>query len=326
MATQTRAARLAIAAIADYEKMMPLDSISDPFVLEKILKGAGKVKTGKKGTSLEWKVQTARGSVTAMSPEATSNFTPVNPGVNLSLSNKGYKTTDLVHETDLEEADGAQRIFDIVENRTVWMPEALGRARAVEAYKGDGSTDANGYGANGIIGFDNSILSTGTYAGQTVDTETALKGQINSGGVHASFSTDPFPSLVDSVIDCMRGTDAGGGDYRPTHIMIDPTGFGYILNAANDLRRSINHETDMKLGTEVITFMGVKIVMDRFISTTTKYYVLNTRFLEWHTPYSTLNQVRKKEELSPLSVSMLCFNYMKQVVRLPRAFGITTYA
>lgn len=324
MATQTRTARLALAAIADYEVMMPIDSISDPYPFEKVLKGAGKIKTGRKGTSLEWKVQTARGSVTGMSPEATSNFTPVNPGVNLSLANKGYKTSDLIHEIDLEEADGKQKIFDIVENRTMWMPEALGRARQTECYVGDGSTD-NGFGTNGIIGLDGAVLASGTYAGQNVASETALKGQVLSGGVHATFSTDPFPSLVATFIACMRGTDRGMGDYRPTEAFISPTGFGYLLNAANDLRRSVKHETDVELGTETVTFMGVKILMDRFISTL-KMYTINNRFIEWHTPFDSLTQVRKKEELSPLSVSLLCFNYMKQVVRLPRAFAITTYA
>ena len=324
MAAQTRAARLLIAGIADQEAIMPLDSISDPYPFEKVLRAAGKIKTGKKGTSLDFKIQTARGSVTAMSSEATSNFTPVNPGVNVTFSNKGYKTSDLVHETDLEEADGAQRIFDIVENRTMWMPEALGRARQTECYTGDGSTDS-GFGANGIIGLDNQVRTTGSYGGQDVAVETALKGQVLSGGVHASFSTDPFPSLVATFIACMRGTDRGMGDYRPTHSFISPTGFGYLLNAANDLRRSVKHETDAQLGTEKITFMGVEILMDRFISTL-KQYTINSRFLEWHTPFGALTQVRKKEELSPLSVSLLCFNYMKQVVRLPRAFAITTYA
>lgn len=325
MATQTRAARLAIAAIADYEKGAPIDSISDPFPLENILRAKGRIKTNKKGTSLEWKAQTARGTVTAMSAEATSNFTPVNPGVNLSLANKGYKTTDRVHETDMQEADGKEQIFDLLENRTLWMPETLGRARATELYIGDGSTD-NGFGTNGFIGFDSGVKTSGTYAGQNVATETALQGQVNSGGVHASFSTDPFPSLVDAIIDSMRGTDRGAGQYSPDVITISPTGFAYILNAANDQRRAVNHERDTKLGVEKVTFMGVEIVMDRFI-TTSKFYVINTRYCEIHTPYGSLNQVRKNEKcLSPLSVELLTFNYGKFVIRLPRAFGITTYA
>lgn len=328
MATQTRSARLLTAAIADYVVGMPVDSISDPFPLEKILRAEGRIKTGKKGTSLERKVQVARGSVGAMSAEATSTFTPVNRVANMTWVNKGYKTTDRVHEIDLMEASGPQELYDIMENATLWMPETLGRARATEMYNGDGSTD-NGYGNNGFIGLNSAIITTGTYAGQTVDTETALKGQVNSGAPHSTFSTDPFPSLVESVIDGMRGTDRGMGDYSPNYMFIDPTGFAYLLNAANDQRRSVNHEKDTKLGVETMNFMGVKIVMDRFCPALT-YYILNTKYIEIHTPYGALNQVKKKDVSAdsgePLAVNLLCFNYAKFIVTLPRAQVRVTYA
>jgi hypothetical protein len=328
MATQTRAARLLTAAIADYVTGMPVDSISDPFPMEKILRAEGRIKTGKKGPELSRKVQVARGTTSGMSVEATSTFTPVNRVADMRWVNKGFKTTDRVHEIDLIEASGESELYDILENCTMWMPETIGRARAVSRYIGDGAS-ADGYGNNGYIGLNNAIITTGSYAGVNVATETALQGQVNTGGVHASFSTDPFPSLVESTIDGMRGTDRGMGDYTPQYGFIDPTGFAYLLNAANDQRRSVNHEKDTKLGVEALTFMGVKWIMDRFCPTLT-YYIVNTKYIEEHTPYGALNQVKKRdvsaESGEPLATNLLCFNYSKFIVTLPRAQVRVTYA
>jgi hypothetical protein len=322
-ATQTRDARLTIAVYDDFEKGM-VDSQSDPLVVPKWARENGLWKFGKKGENFKWKAATDRPSVGAMSPAATFSFTPTNPGVELSLGWKGYRTTDLVHELDLAVAEGKQAIFDILQNRLYWMPEALGRAMNTEFYSGDGSTDG-GFGTNGWIGLTNSIVTTGTYAGQNIATHTALAGQVDSAAPHTTFSSDPFPSLVDAFLQCYRGTDAGMGEYRPTHCFTDVTNFGYILNATNDLRNSVKHEKDAKLGTEKVTFMGVEIIMDRF-ATANRLFVLNSDFLEFHTPFKQPIQTRRKEELSPLSISLLCFTYSRLVNKLPRAHARITTA
>lgn len=322
-ATQTRAARLTLAAIDDWEKG-DTDAISDELVIMNLFKSAGAIKTGKSGPQLRWKLVTDRGTVAAMSAEATSTFVPTNPGIELVLGNRGFKTTDLVHEIDLVEAADEHAVFDIMQNRVYWMPEHIGRAWCVEQYTGDGSTD-NGYGTNSIIGWNNSIVSTGAYAGITVTTHTAVKGQVLSGGVHGTFSTDPFPSLTASIIACIRGKDAGMGSHYPTHVIMDPTNFGYVLNASNDLRRDTSDSSKKKYGTRTLSFMDCDIVMDRLAPANTNY-VINMKTQEVHTPFKKLIQTRRKSEINVLSEAMLCFAYGKSVNKLPRANARVTTA
>lgn len=323
-AAQNRAARLIIANIDDWEKGID-DAKSDELVVLNVAKEAGIIKNNKKGETLRRKYVTDRGVVDAMTTEATSTFTPTNPGLELAWGWKGYKTTDAVHELDTVTAADANAVFDIMQNRVLWMPEAIGRAFCIDTYIGDGSTDA-GYGTNSIIGWDNSIISTGTYAGQSVTANTAFAGQVLSGGVHASFSTDPFKSLTPSVIACMRGKDAGMGSHFPTHILIDPTGFGYLLNASNDLRRDDGDSSKKKYGTRALTFMDLDIVMDR-LAPALKYYTINMKTQEVHTPFPKgLIQTRRESKLSPLSENLLAFVYCRWVNKLPRANARTTYA
>jgi hypothetical protein len=322
-ATQTREARLAIAVYDDFEKGM-LDSLSDPLVVPKWLRENDLWEYNRKGENYKWDVVTDRPSVGAMSPAAQFSFTPTNPGIQPSLGWKGYRTTDLVHELDLAVAEGKQQIFDILNQRLTWMPEAVARAMNTEFYSGDGSTDS-GFGANGWVGLTNAIVTTGTYAGIAMATHTAFNGQVDSAAPHTSFSTDPFPSLVDAFLQCYRGSDAGMGEYRPTHCFTDVTNFGYILNAANDLRQSVQHEKNAKLGTETVRFMGVEIIMDRF-ATANRLFVVNKDFICAQTPFKQPMQTRRKEELSPLSISLLCFTYSRLVVKLPRAHARITTA
>lgn len=319
MPTHTRAARALIAGFSDFQTGIE-DSESDPFVVQQLLREQGKIMTGKKGTAYEWKLATGRGTVDAMSPEARADFTPVNPGVNLSLTNKGYKTADLVHEIDEKECSGRQGIFDLIENRLLWMPEAVGRGFNTDFYL-DGTQTT--YGTNAIIGAAGAIISSGTYAGQNVGTETALAGQVSSAAPHTTFSTDPFPSLTTAFLSCYRGTEAGAGQYKPTHCLMDVTNFSYILNAANDLRTTL--QVEEKFGTQAVTFMGVKCIMDRF-AVAARLFVLNMKYLEVHTPFDKFMQTRRQEQISPLSVSLLCFFYGKLVFKLPRAFARITTA
>ena len=322
-ATQTRAARLTIAAISDYEPGIE-DSLSEELVVMNVAKAAGIVKTKKRGDPFDWKVVTDRGAVTAMSADATSTFTATNPGISLTLTYRGFKTSDLVHEIDIEVAQGPAQIYDILQNRIFWMPEHVGRAICTEAYTGDGSTD-NGFGTNSIIGWNNSIISSGNYGGQSTTTHTAIAGQVLSGGVHGTFSSDPFPSLTTSIIACNRGKDAGMGSHWPTHVFMDPTNFGYVLNAANDIVQTTNYQPNLKYGTQTVKHMNCEIVMDRF-APANRNYVINMRTQEIHTPFKSLIQTRRKSELSPLSEAMLCFSYLRWVNKLPRANARVTTA
>jgi len=322
-AVQTRAARLAIAAIDDFEKGIE-DAVSEELTLLNIAKEAGIVKTRKRGENYKWKLVTDRAAVTAMAPEVTSTFVPTNPGIELSLGFRGFKTSDLVHELDIEVADGPVQIFDILQNRIFWMPEHVGRAICTEAYTGDGATD-NGFGTNSLIGWNSSIVTTGTYAGQNVATHTALAGQVSAAAPHTTFSTDPFPSLTTAIISCMRGKDAGSGQHYPTHILMDPANFGHVLNAANDLHHRMSYESKLKYGTRTVSHMDVELVMDRF-APPNRNYVINMKTQELQTPFKSLIQTRRKSELSPLSEALLCFFYGRWINKNPRANARITTA
>lgn len=323
-APQTRAARLLIAQLDDYERGQPLDYISDDLVVYNEMKAAGCIKTRKRGQQVRYKVVTDRGAVSAMTTEALTTFTATNPGIEVVHGNKGFKTHDLIHELDVEEAAGASEIFDLVENRIQWMPEHLLRGFCVEQYTGDGSTD-NGYGTNSIIGWNNSIITSGSYGGQSVTTYTALAGQVLSGGVHGTFSSDPLPSLTASILACVRGKDIGSGNTWPSHIFMDVTNFGYVLNAINDIQTRTSHSGTEVLGPTMAKFMNCKLVMDR-LAPANRNYVINLKAQEVQTPFGNMIQTRRKKELSPLSEAFLTFFYGRSINRNPRTCARVTTA
>lgn len=320
-ATQTAAARHIVTTIADFESGMN-DSLSNPFTFQKWMKAKGRIFTKKTGSSQEWRVLTDRPTVDEMSRDATANFTPTNPGLVLTISNKGYKAADIIHDTDIAENSGSkEKIIDLLENRVAWLPEAIRVAIETDAF-GDGTSTT--YGTNAIQGAAYAIVTTGTVYGQAFATHTALNGQVNTGGVHATFSTDPFPSLVDTIIDCYRGTDAGMGMFEPDGIFIDPTGYAYVLNAANDVRQNFSFKETEAFGVKAITFMGVPIMMNRF-STSGVYFTFNSGLMDISTPYGELIQSRRKDEMSPVSMPLLNFFYGRLRFKIPRAHSRTTY-
>ncbi len=316
-ASQTRAARFLIAQLDDYEKGDPMDYISEPMPVLDEAKAAGIIKYNKKGDQCRFKVVTDRGSVTAMSADATSTFTATNPGIEVVFGNRGYKTTDQISEIDTEVAAGASEIFDLQANRVLWMPEHITRGMETEVYTGDGSTDA-GFGANGLVGWNSTIITSGNFGGQSTTTHTALAGQVLSAGVHATFSTDPFPSLRAMIHACVRGKDAGRGVNWPTHVFMDVDNMGYVLNASNDLRMDQSHSAKREYGVEDITFMKAKLVMDRY-APANRCYVINMKTQELQTPFRSLIQSRRKKELSPLSEQFLTFFFGRWINRNPRA-------
>lgn len=320
-APQTRSDRLTIAAIADYQTGIE-DTISDPEVVLQVTRECGCHEFNRKGLTYDWKAATDRGTVDAMSPEARADFTPVNPGVNMSLGWDGYKTADLVHELDLAVASGKQAIFDILENRLLWMPEAVKRAFCSDSY-GDGTGTT--YGTNPVTGWAGGVISTGTYAGVNVATYTSIQGQVLSGAPYNTFSTDPLPALTQATLACYRGTDQGQGEYKPTHGFMDVTNFGYVLNALNDIRQSVKLEEHMATGTQTFTHMGVKWYMDR-LATANRLFLGNMKFLKVQTPFKSLIQTRRQEQISPLSISLLCFFFGRMVFKNPRAFARVTTA
>ena len=326
MPTQTAAARAALVTIADFEKGAQ-DSESDPFVEQKWMRANGIPKTNKTGITDDWKAMTARGTVDAMTRDATSTFSVVNPGVNLSLANAGYKTSEVIHETDIAENSGSkQQIIDMLQNRLEWMPEAIHRARASDFYGygiAQGQTNGSSFGTNPIIGLRGAIITSGTYAGQNVATETALKGQVLSGGVHQSFSIEPFQSLTQAILACYRGTDVGMGQYEPDGIFTGVTNFGYLLNASNEPRRDVSSADTLKTGKTNLVFMGIPIFMSRFCPDK-MYFVLNSKFIQDRTPFDNHIQARSKKEVSPLVMNLLCFYYGHLRVTLPRAHAFVT--
>ena len=307
MAVNTAAARLTVSAINQFEKEV-YDSISDYFQEVEYLRSNGRIKFNSAGPSIEWPLQTNRGAVAAFNREARTDYTPVNPGVRLTLSNKGYKTADLVHMTDIWECAGPQQIIDIMENRTQWQPESIQRALATEMFIGDGSTD-NGYGTNGIIGFDNSILTTGTYAGQNVATETAVKGQVLSGAPYNAFSTDPLNALSQGILACERGTQAGGANMYPDAIWLNYTNYAQLLNSIEAKRRVVDDGDSEKTGKRgTLKHMGVTIYRSRFVPAS-KGYITNSKFLDVRCPTPKLLMPFKQEIGSPWSIGLMTIFY-----------------
>jgi len=322
MAVNTAAARLAVAAINQYEKEVR-DSISDYFQEVEYLRENSRIKLNSAGPSIEWPVVTQRGTVEKFDREARTDFTPTNPGVRLVLSNKGYKTADLIHQTDIWEAAGPQQIIDLMENRMQWMPEAIQRALAFHFY-GDGTDTA--YGSNPIIGLAGGVKTSGTYGGQDVAVETALQGQVLSGAPYNAFSTDPLNAITSAILATERGTNAGAENMYPDAIWLSYTNWAQVANAIEAKRRIVEAGDSEKTGKKgTLTHMGVRIYRTRFLSSGTMW-VTNSKFLDLRSPCPKLLMPYKQEIPSPWAVGMMIIFYGLFRVIVPRAHAKVTIA
>lgn len=322
MAVQSAAARLAVTAINQYEKEVQ-DSISDFFQEVEYLREHGRIKFNSSGPSIEWPVVTNRSTVDAFSREARTDFTPTNPGVRLTLSNKGYKTADLIHQTDLWECAGPQQIIDLMENRMQWQPEAIQRALANDFFL-DGTQTT--YGTNAIIGLNGGVKTSGTYGGQDVAVETALAGNVLSGAPYNAFSTDPFNALSQGILACERGTNAGSANMYPDAIWLSYTQYAQLLNAVETKRRIIESDDNEKTGKKgVLKHMGVPIYRTRFLAAGTGW-ITNSKFLDIRCPTPKLLMPYKQEVASPWSIGMMIVFYGLMRVIVPRAHAKMTLA
>ena len=71
--------------------------------------------------------------------------------------------------------------------------------------------------------------------------------------------------------------------------------------------------------------MGCEIIPSRF-AVASRLFVLTSKHIEFHTPYSSLFQFRTQDELAPVSKPMLGFIYGKLVFRLLRPHARVTTA
>lgn len=317
MPVNSAAARLVAAAITKYEKRL-VDGQSDPFKEVKYWRANGLFVTKSHGTALQWQAVTARQSTQGFDRETRTNFIPTNRLINPSLANKGYSAAGIVHQTDLWQAQGDQQLVDLLKNEIEWTPEAMWRSITQDWYR-DGTTTTNS--TNPIIGLLGAIVNSGTYAGISYSSESTWFGggsNILSGGVHATFSTDPIPSLTASILQAEQGTDAGENVMFPDAVWLSYTDWQTVHNALQAQGRGELDASKYATGAKDLMYMGIPLIRSRFISSGT-YWVTNSKFMDFRTPAPDVLNTFRREEPSPWSIILLMVFYGLFRVMVPRA-------
>ena len=317
MPSNSAEARLAVAAITRFEKRVE-DGVSDPFKESEWWRKTGMFNTKSHGTSIRWQAVTARQATTGFNRETRTDFVPTNRLITASLANSGYSAAGQVHQTDLWEAMGDQQIVDLLKHEIEWTPEALWRALIQDWYLA-GTTYTRSQ--NPITGVQGAIVSSGTYAGVSYTDESTWFGggsNILTGGVHASFSVDPIPSLTAAILQAEQGTDAGDSVTFPDQVIMTYNNWATLHNALQAQGRGEIGATSYNAGAKELLFMGVPIIRSRF-QTANQYYVLNSKFMDFRTPAPKMLNTFKREEPSPWSMIMLMVFYGLFRVTLPRA-------
>ena len=239
--------------------------------------------------------------------------------ITASLSNAGYSAAGMVHQTDLWEAMGDQQIVDLMKHEVEWTPECLWRAVTQDSYLA-GTTLTRS--SNPITGIQGAVISSGTYAGVSYTDEPTWFGSGNNiltGGVHATFSTDPIPSLTAAVLAAEQGTDAGEATTFPDAIWMTYANWATLHNALQAQGRGEIGAPSFDAGAKELMFMGIPVYRTRF-QTASQYYVTNSNFMDFRTPAPKILNTYQKEEPSPWSIILLMVFYGLFRVTLPRAF------
>lgn len=318
MPANSAEARLAVAAITNFEKRTE-DGLSDPFKEVKYWRKNGLFKMKSHGPALQWQAVTARQSTTGFNRETRTNFVPTNRHIAATLSNKGYSAAGLIHQTDLWEAMGDQQLVDLMDAEIKWTPETMWRSLTQDWYLDGTTTTRSG---NPIIGLTGGLISSGTYANVTYANEPTFFGSSNnilSGGVHASFSTDPIPSLTASLLAAEQGTDAGEDVMFPDAVWMSYTDWQTVHNALQAQGRGELAASRYATGAKELEFMGVPIMRSRFVSSGT-YHITNSKFMDFRTPAPKILNTYRQEEPSPWSIVFLMVFYGLFRMTLPRAF------
>ena len=322
MPTNSAEARLAVAAITNFEKRT-VDGLTDPFKEVKYFRKTGMFKTKSHGTSVRWQAVTSRQSTSGFNRETRQSFTPTNRLITASLSNAGYSAAGQVHQTDLWEAMGDQQIVDLMKHEIEWTPEAMWRSITQDWYLA-GTTYTRS--SNPITGMGAALVSSGTYAGVSYTNESTWFGggnNILSGGVHATFTTDPIPSLTASILAAEQGTDAGESTTFPDAIWMTYNNWATLHNALQAQGRGEIGAPSYDAGAKELMFMGIPIHRTRF-QTANQYYVTNSNFMDFRTPAPKILNTFQREEPSPWSIIMLMVFYGLFRVTLPRSMVVTT--
>lgn len=317
MPTNSAAARLAVAAITNFEKRV-VDGQSDPFVEVRWWRKNGLFVTKSHGTSLRWQAVTARQTTRGFQRETTTNPAPTNRLITASLSNAGYSAAGQLHQTDLWECAGEQQIVDLMKHEMEWTPEALWRAITLDWYE-DGTITTRS--TNPITGMQGAIINSGTYAGVSYTNESTFFGSGNNiltGNEHATFTTDPVASLTSAVLAAEQGTDAGDSTTFPNGIFMTYANWATVHNALQAQGRGELDASKYTTGAKDLMFMGVPIFRSRFQSAN-RYYVLNSKFMDFRLPTPQVLNTFKREEYSPWSIILLMVFYGLFRVVLPRA-------
>lgn len=297
MPTNTANARVAVAAINLYEKGY-VDAVSNEVKELKWLQDSGCVKLGQGGLAKTWQAQTSTPTVRTYNGEANFPFTPTNTLIQPSLGYAGYAVDNRLSDVDVAIASGKEQLIDLIKKVTEDGKWGVMNALATDFHLAGTTTTYSDIPITGVQGF---VINSGSYAGITYASEAGFFGSGNNiltGGVHASFSSDPLSSISQAVAAAEVGDQLGMATGKPDAIFLPFVNFAQASSAIFGQARGTFGDKKGKFGFGELEFEGIPLVKSRYVPAG-QMVILNSKSLKMSCVFDELISFKKQGELSP---------------------------
>jgi hypothetical protein len=220
------------------------------------------------GKSVNWDASTAGQTATAHTEGAdiTSGELLIDAKVPMTLNWGLYRNAIGLTEHQLEAAlnskESAEELMQLLEEEIYGAVAALSSKLNVDLFTGIGS-------ASQLCGFDYSLLSTGTYATQVVDSITSLKSNLDANG-------SVNRALTVELMDKMEGSIFKASGLRPDVIVTSPGVFTKYKSLFETIRRVVGDSVgryDTSVADDGVFFQGIPVIRDKDCPTGCMYFI-----------------------------------------------------
>ena len=220
------------------------------------------------GKSVNWDVSTAGQTATAYTEgdDITSGELLIDAKLPMILPWGLYRNAIGLTEHQLEAAlqskESAEQLMQLLEEEVFGAVAALASKLNVDLFTGIGSSSQ-------LCGFDYSLLSTGTYATQVVDSITSLKSNLDANG-------SVNRALTVELMDKMESSIFTASGLRPDVIVTTPKVFTKYKSLFETIRRVVGDSPsvyDTSVKDDAVYFQGIPVIRDKDVPAGCMYFI-----------------------------------------------------
>jgi len=226
------------------------------------------------GKSVNWSISTSGQTANTHTEGAdiTSGELLIDAKKDMVLGWGLYRNAIGLSSLSLEVAAGssgsALEMMSLLEEEVSGAGHALASKLNLDLFSGDGTSNA-------LVGFDNALITTGTYGTQDVSTVTSLKSNLDANGGTPRALTIALMEEMETAI-YTRCAES------PTVIVTTPAIFAKYKGLFEPVRRVVGDHPgayDTSVKDDAVYFMGIPIIRD-INATAGSMYFLNERLME----------------------------------------------